>query len=202
LVAARTEGDSAVARSLEETVGGRLAAPQLERRDRRIESLEGQNRRLQTSVEETEAALDAERNVGIRRLVTNLLDEFGIGIGWTAVYFTLALGLFRGRTPGKRLLGTRVVRLDGEPLSLWAAFERYGGYAASIATGFEGFLRILWDANRQGLEDKLAETVVVRETPEAHERLKRLGIAGRGRRSGSGATEAKRGTAPAHGSPS
>lgn len=41
---------------------------------------------------------------------------------------------------------------------------RFGGYAASIATGLVGFLQVLWDANRQGLHDRIAGTVVLRET--------------------------------------
>jgi hypothetical protein len=40
-------------------------------------------------------------------------------------------------------------------------FGRYGGYAAGLATGGTGFLQVLWDPNRQAVEDKLAHTVVV-----------------------------------------
>jgi len=36
-------------------------------------------------------------------------------------------------------------------------------YAASVVTGLTGFLQIFWDSNRQGLHDKVASTVVVRE---------------------------------------
>jgi uncharacterized RDD family membrane protein YckC len=65
----------------------------------------------------------------------------------------------------------RVLRLDGHPITYWVAFERFGGYAASLFTGMEGFVRILWDRNRQTLEDKLAETVVIRDTKAARARL-------------------------------
>ncbi len=71
------------------------------------------------------------------------------------------------------------MKLDGNAISYWVAFERFGGYAASLFTGMEGFLRILWDRNRQGLEDKLAETVVIRETKEARAQLA-VGAAERG----------------------
>ena len=42
----------------------------------------------------------------------------------------------RGQTIGKRLLGVRVVRLDGQPITWWSACERSGGYVAGLATGF------------------------------------------------------------------
>ncbi|MND03597.1 hypothetical protein D3C83_234990 [compost metagenome] len=42
------------------------------------------------------------------------------------------------------------------------AFTRYGGYAAGLATGSIGFLRLLWDPNLQAIEDKIAGTVVVK----------------------------------------
>ena len=103
--------------------------------------------------------------------ITGFLDELGLGIGWSGLYFTFLTAFFRGRTPGKRALGIRVLRLDGGSLSYWVAFERFGGYAASLFTGMEGFLRILWDRNRQCLQDKLAETVVIRETKKARAQL-------------------------------
>lgn len=85
----------------------------------------------------------------------------GLTFGWAGVYFTLLTAWFRGRTPGKFLFRTRVVRLDGRPLSAMDAFTRNGGYAAGLATGSIGFLRVLWDANNQAIEDKIAGTVVV-----------------------------------------
>lgn len=56
---------------------------------------------------------------------------------------------------------------QGGRLTWWDAFTRFGGYAASTFTGLLGFLEILWDANRQGLHDRIAGTVVVREGHEA-----------------------------------
>ena len=87
---------------------------------------------------------------------------FGLTFGWAGVYFTLSLAWLGGRTPGKWIVGTRVVRLDGRPLTTLDAFTRYGGYAAGLATGLIGFARVLWEPNRQAIEDKIAWTVVVR----------------------------------------
>ncbi len=95
--------------------------------------------------------------------VRDLADEAGLIFGWGTVYLTLFPALWQGRTPGKRLLGLRVVRVVGAPLGLLRCFERTGGYAAGFATGLFGFARVWWDPNRQAIHDKIAETVVVRE---------------------------------------
>jgi uncharacterized RDD family membrane protein YckC len=92
-----------------------------------------------------------------------LLDEVGIGLGWAALYFTFFPVVWRGRTPGKRLLRIRVIRLDGKPIGWWNAFNRFGGYAASVFTGLLGFLEMFWDHNRMALHDRIASTVVVQE---------------------------------------
>lgn len=178
LASALQAGDSTAADSLRGPVVAELAAPELGDRDRRIRSLRRENEELEQQVEEMEEQLHAEEERGIRRTITNLLDEFGLGLGWSGLYFTFLTAFLRGRTPGKRLLNVRVVRLDGKPLGYWASFERFGGYAASLFTGFEGFLRILWDPNRQGLEDKLAETVVVMDTVETRGQLEKVTVWG------------------------
>ena len=41
------------------------------------------------------------------------------------------------------------------------SLRRYGGYAAGMATGGLGFLQALWDLNRQGIQDRVAHTVVI-----------------------------------------
>ena len=95
--------------------------------------------------------------------IRDAADEAGLVFGWGTVYMTLFLALWGGRTPGKKLLGLRVVRLNGRPLGLLMSLERAGGYAAGFATGLLGFARVWWDPNRQGIHDKIAETVVIRE---------------------------------------
>jgi hypothetical protein len=176
--AALRDGDSVAMEELRPPVATDIAAPELEERDRRIRSLRREQESLEQDLSEARAELEAEEEKGLRRTVTNLLDEFGLGLGWSGLYFTFLTGFFRGRTPGKRLLNIRIVRLDGKPLGYWVSFERFGGYAASLFTGFEGFLRILWDPNRQGLEDKLAETVVVIDTAETRGQLENVRIWG------------------------
>ncbi|MCL1094908.1 RDD family protein [Shewanella kaireitica] len=89
------------------------------------------------------------------------LNDMGLGFGWAAFYFTVFTAWFDGQTLGKKLLGISVIQLDGSKITLWAAFGRYGGYAAGFTTGLLGFLQIFWDANRQAIQDKISATVVI-----------------------------------------
>lgn len=150
------DGDSAGAAQLREPVTEALAAERLGRQERRIVRLQRENERLEDELEEEE-----ER--GLLSLLFRMADEVGLGFGWAGLYFTLFVVVWGGRTPGKRLLGIRILRLDGKPIGWWVAFNRFGGYAASVFTGLLGFLEMLWDANRQALHDRIAATVVVRD---------------------------------------
>ena len=124
--------------------------------------LREQNADMEVAVEDLQRDLEQERErSGIMGMIRSAADDMGIGFGWAAVYFTCFLALWRGQTPGKRLFGLRVIRLNGKPITWWIAFERFGGYTASFSTGLLGFAQILWDRNRQGIHDKVAETVVV-----------------------------------------
>ncbi len=120
-----------------------------------VARLDQQRDRLE---EELEEAREAH---GLRSILSGIFDDLGLGFGWSAVYFTAFLAMMRGQTPGKRALGIRVIRLDGKPLGWWMSFERFGGYAASFSLGLLGFAQILWDRTRQGIHDKVCETVVI-----------------------------------------
>jgi hypothetical protein len=86
----------------------------------------------------------------------------GVTFGWTGVYFTLLAGGLSGRTLGKFLFGTRAVKINGTPFTFFDAFVRQGGYVAGVAMGLTGFLKLLWEPNRQAVEDRIASTVVVK----------------------------------------
>lgn len=108
------------------------------------------------------AALKAEHDsFSLIETGRQLLDDIGFGFGWAAVYFSLLPAWWRGQTVGKRLVGVRVLKLNGKPLTVWECFNRYGGYAAGFATGLLGFAQVFWDANRQAIHDQIAFTVVV-----------------------------------------
>ncbi|HEX4871616.1 MAG TPA: RDD family protein [Nevskiaceae bacterium] len=113
--------------------------------------------------DEAPGLIDDQGRFSLLATLRLLADEIGLSLGWAALYFTCFTVWWRGQTPGKRLLGLRVVHLGGERLGYWRAFERYGGYAAGFATGLLGFLQAFRDHNRQAIQDKLAFTAVIRE---------------------------------------
>ena len=86
----------------------------------------------------------------------------GVTFGWSGVYFTLLAGCLSGRTLGKLVVGTRAVKTSGAPFTFFDGFVRHGGYVAGVAMGMIGFLRLLWDPNRQAVEDRIAGTVVIK----------------------------------------
>lgn len=113
------------------------------------------------SQSQSETSEPKEIEYSIVKQIKAIIDDLGIGIGWTALYFTVFTALWRGQTPGKKLLRIRVLQLNGKPLTMMDSFGRYGGYGAGIATGLFGFLQIVWDPNRQAMHDKISSTVVV-----------------------------------------
>jgi uncharacterized RDD family membrane protein YckC len=94
------------------------------------------------------------------------MSELGLSLGWAALYFSVFTAWWRGQTLGKKMLGIEVVKLDGNYPSLWESFGRYGGYSAGFATGLSGFLQVYWDPNRQAIQDKISETLVLRLKPK------------------------------------
>ncbi len=68
---------------------------------------------------------------------------------------------FLGYTPGKFLVGLKIVRRDGSKLTLGRAFLRFIGYWVSAIPLFFGFIWIIFDRKRQGWHDKLADTQVI-----------------------------------------
>ncbi|MCG8374775.1 MAG: RDD family protein, partial [Balneolales bacterium] len=98
---------------------------------------------------------------GVYQTLKKMFGMLGLSLGWVGIYFVASIAFFRGQTLGKRLLKIRVIRLNNKPISIFFSFERFGGYAAGIATGLLGFFQIFWDVNRQGIHDKIAGTVVI-----------------------------------------
>ncbi len=81
------------------------------------------------------------------------------------LYFGFATWLWNGRTPGKRLFKIRVVSLVHRRMSLWHSAERALGYgAAALEFGF-GFVQFFIHPYRRTVQDRIAETIVVKEGP-------------------------------------
>lgn len=70
-----------------------------------------------------------------------------------------------GATPGKHILGLKVMRTGTQRISWGRAIVRYVGYWISALPLFLGFLWILLDTRRQGWHDKLADTIVAYTWP-------------------------------------
>ncbi len=126
--------------------------------------LRAANGRLQGQVEKLKAENKGYLTAGTpwmykARAFTKAL---GVSFGWSGIYFTLLAGSFRGRTVGKFIFRTRAVKINGSPLSYFDAFIRNGGYIAGVAMGMIGFLKLLWEPNRQAVEDRIASTVVIK----------------------------------------
>lgn len=78
-------------------------------------------------------------------------------------YFVCFWVLMNGQTPGKMVLGLRIVPVDGKPLDWSKAAIRYVGMVVSgIILGI-GFIMVAFDSKKQGLHDKIAGTVVVKK---------------------------------------
>ncbi len=71
---------------------------------------------------------------------------------------TYLLTALTGFTAGKRLLGLRVVRLDGKPVGLVWALVRTLLFLAVVPP-------LVFDSDQRGLHDRAANTIVVRTSP-------------------------------------
>jgi hypothetical protein len=140
-----------------------VAADTIEALRNEVEDLQGKLGDERDAKRDIEQELEKSRTgfVAFAGLLRDLWGQVGSAIGLWSLYFTVLLTVGRGRTIGKRIMRVRALRLDGQPIGWWSAFERAGGYAAGLATGFLGFAQVLWDPNRQCIHDKIAGTVVV-----------------------------------------
>jgi uncharacterized RDD family membrane protein YckC len=78
---------------------------------------------------------------------------------WAGVYFATFWNL-TGETPGNRVLGIRVTSVDGGDIGVWQAILRYFGLVlAALPLGL-GFVPVLFNERRRGLQDWIGGTVV------------------------------------------
>ncbi len=150
--------DSLVIDSLRASIAPVIASAELNKEKAEVRKYRNRADRLSDKNDELEEEVD---NPSLTRMITATAEDFGLRFGWVGIYFIICLPLFSGQTLGKRLLSLRVVRLNNKPIGIWYSFERFGGYAAGIATGLLGFIQVFWDPNRQAIHDKIAGTVVI-----------------------------------------
>ncbi|MBI3127868.1 MAG: RDD family protein [Candidatus Tectomicrobia bacterium] len=95
-------------------------------------------------------------------------DDSPLWFAQVASIAYMAIGLLlmrRGLTPGKWLLGERVVhKMTGEPAGFWRMVLRevVGKAVSGIFFGL-GYLWAIWDRDAQAWHDKIADTVVLKE---------------------------------------
>ena len=102
--------------------------------------------------------------------VPDIVRTITLAVG-AVVYVAWFVGYFAtfwsttGQTPGARVMGVRIVCANGGgSVRLGAAVVRLGGMVLAAIPLFAGFLLILVDDRRRGLQDRLARTVVVYAT--------------------------------------
>jgi uncharacterized RDD family membrane protein YckC len=120
------------------------------------------------------------------RVGASILDSliFGLGgslialiasllIGWelasgimqiAVVVLVIYMDGMLGGTPGKLILGMKIVKEDGSYIGIGKAVIRYFAKILSTILLFIGHFMIAWDARKQGLHDKIAGTFVVWNT--------------------------------------
>ena len=78
------------------------------------------------------------------------------------VAYFVGMWTWKGTTVGSLLLGLKLIRTDGSPVTFSVAFVRSLLSFFSFAVGCLGFLWAAWDTEKQTWHDKIAGTVVVK----------------------------------------
>jgi len=99
--------------------------------------------------------------VELQRLLPRALRAV-TACGLAALYFALLHAGRKGATLGKRLVGVRVVRLDGHRLTLPESFERFVGYLHIPGSLGLNLVDLWHDPNRRLPHDRVAHTAVLR----------------------------------------
>jgi hypothetical protein len=94
-------------------------------------------------------------------ILGSIVHHQPLGFLIALAYFT-GMWAWKGTTIGGIVLGLKVVRMDGQPVTFAVALVRALAAAFSIVVLFLGFLWIAWDAEKQGWHDKIAGTVVLK----------------------------------------
>ena len=115
-------------------------------------------------------ALGLDKLLGTQGQASPLMPVLAAVLAFSLpVAYDIASWLLAGQTPGKRVMGLRIVRTDGQRLTLGNCVRRIIGYWIS-AILFLGYLWVLVDNRRQGFHDKIAGTFVVYTWPGASPR--------------------------------
>jgi uncharacterized RDD family membrane protein YckC/cytoskeletal protein CcmA (bactofilin family) len=92
-------------------------------------------------------------------ILSGLAHPFG---PFVALAYFAGMWTWKETTIGGIVIGLKVTRLDGQPVTFVVAIVRALAAAFSVGVLFLGFLWIAWDPDKQGWHDKIAGTVVLK----------------------------------------
>jgi|GEM_PF-118055 len=95
------------------------------------------------------------------------ISSYIVYILYTLIFWTA----YEGATPGKRILGIRIIREGSNNLSLPTAIVRMFGMVLSAIPLGLGYLWVIWDKKKQAWHDKMAQTVVIRTAAKTNTAL-------------------------------
>jgi len=81
---------------------------------------------------------------------------------WLSLIYVVGFWIWKSATPGKMILGLKIVDAEGKSITWQKAAIRYIGFIISGAVICLGFIWAAFDAKKQGWHDKLAGTFVVK----------------------------------------
>jgi uncharacterized RDD family membrane protein YckC len=93
-----------------------------------------------------------------------ILSYFATGciIWFLVIVYFAGFWAWRGQTPGKMIMGIKIIRTDSSPITLSYSLYRFVGYIVCMFTLCIGFIWVAFDKRKQGLHDKIADTYVVK----------------------------------------
>ncbi|MCJ7825161.1 MAG: RDD family protein [Anaerolineales bacterium] len=83
-----------------------------------------------------------------------------VGLVWSFGYY-IFFWATRGQTPGKMMVGIKIIATDGSSIGVGRSASRLIGYGISGIVFYLGYLWVIWDKDKQGWHDKIAGTYVV-----------------------------------------
>lgn len=84
-----------------------------------------------------------------------------VSIALAFLYYFIFYVYFDGATPGKKLLGMKLVKADGKPLNFATILVRHLFSFVSSSAFFLGYIWTIFDSKKQTWHDKVAGTYVV-----------------------------------------
>lgn len=95
-------------------------------------------------------------SAGLGMLGFSLLISMALAVAYNAYFLST-----KGATLGKQILGLKVIRSDGGPISLGRAIGRYFGQMVSALVLYIGFIMAGFDAEKRALHDYIVDTRVI-----------------------------------------